>query len=205
MLAPQELTLYGKGFITAKPMPLAIGVLQGAVRSAGHSISSFDLSTALENETHPDEWKALYDIDGVLQSLKRGGDGPLCDRLDQMLDATNVAFCDAAGISLGANNSIFEMHAGILLAARIIARFGKRVVMGGANVDHLLSYDWMYKPLIDAVLDLGVTLLAGPGDESLPGFLESIPAHSLPGAVRLINGRPVRNPVSPPRLRLPGF
>ena len=79
LLAPQELTLYGKGFNTARPMPLAIGVLQGAVRNAGHSISSFDLSTVLQHEKQPDAWEALYDVDGVLQSLRQGGEGPLCE------------------------------------------------------------------------------------------------------------------------------
>ena len=205
LLAPQELTLYGKGFNTARPMPLAIGVLQGAVRNAGHSISSFDLSTPLQHETHPDAWEVLYDVDGVLQSLRQGGEGPLCDRMDRLLDATDVASCDVAGISIGANNSIFEMHAGMLLATRIIARYGKRVVMGGANADHLLSYAWMYQPLIDAVLALGVTLLVGPGDESLPMLLDGQPAACLPGAVRLADGVAVRNPVSPPSFVRPDF
>ena len=205
LLAPQELTLYGAGFNTARPMPLAIGVLQGALRRAGHSVSSFDLSAGLQDESDPDAWKALYDVDQVLTSLKQGGEGPLCHRLDRMLDATDITRCDAAGISIGANNSIFEMHAGMLLAARIRARFQKRVALGGANVDHLLSYEWMYKPLIDAILGLNVTLLAGPGDESLPRFLENEPAQRLPGAVRLESGRIVRNPVSPAQLRMPGF
>lgn len=205
LLAPQELTLYGAGFALARPMPLAIGVLQGALRRAGHSVSSYDLSTALQEELCPDAWKALYDVDGVLQSLKRGGEGALCDRLDRLLDATNVAGCDAAGLSLGANNSIFEIHAGLLLAARIRARYGKRVALGGANADHLLSYEWMYRPLLETLPQLGVTLLAGPGDESLPMFLEGKPERELPGAVRWENGRPMRNPVSPPSFVRPDF
>lgn len=205
LLAPQELTLYGAGFNLAKPIPLAIGVLQGALRSAGHSVSSYDLSTALQDEPCPEEWKALYDVDSVLQSLKRGGEGVLCNRLDRLLDATNVAHCDVAGISLGANNSIFEMHAGMLLAARIIARHGNRVALGGANADHLISYYWIYKPLVEAVLGLGATLLVGPGDKSLPMFLEGKPEDWLPGAVRLVNGCPVRNPVSPPSFVCPDF
>ncbi len=205
LLAPQELTLYGKGFNLARPMPLALGVLQGALRHAGHCVSAYDLSTALQHEPNPDAWNALYDVNGVLESLKHGGEGPLCQRLDTLLDATDVAACDAAGISLGANNSIFEIHAGMLLAARIIARYGKRVAMGGANADHLLSYDWMYRPLLEAVLGLGVTLLVGPGDESLPMFLEGEPVETLPGAVRLVDGHPVRNPVSPPSFVCPDF
>ncbi len=205
LLAPQELTLYGGGFTLARPMPLAIGVLQGALRRAGHSVSSYDLSTALQEDPQPDAWKALYDVDAVLQSLKRGGEGVLRDRLDRLLDATDVAGCDAAGISLGANNSIFEIHAGMLLAARIRARYGKRVAIGGANADHLLSYEWMYSPLLEAVSELGAALLVGPGDESLPMFLEGKPADRLPGAVRWADGRPVRNPVSAPSFVCPDF
>ena len=204
LLAPEEYALYG-GYIQARPLPLALGVLQGALRAAGHSVSSYDLSPAIERESSPEDWMALYDVEGVLQSLRHGGEGPLCPHMDALLDATDIADCDAAGVSIGANSSIFEMHAGLLLAARIIARYGKRVAVGGANADHLMQFFWMYRPLVETVMGLGVTLLVGPGDESLPGFLEGAPPEKLPGAVRLMDGAPVRNPVSPPSFICPDF
>lgn len=205
LLAPEEFALFGGGYIQARPLPLVLGVLQGALRAAGHRVSSYDLSPALEREPSPDQWLALYDVDGVLKSLRRGGEGPLRARIDALLDATDVAESDAAGVSVGANSSIFEMHAGLLIAARIIARYGKRVAVGGANADHLMQFLWMYRPLVEAALGMGVTLLVGPGEASLPGFLEGVPLDQLPGAVRLTDGDPARNPVSPPSFIRPDF
>ena len=205
LLAPEEYALFGGGYIQARPLPLALGVLQGALRAAGHVVSSYDLSPALEREPSKDQWLALYDVDGVLDSLGRCGDGPLRARIDALLDATDVASSDAAGVSFGANSSIFEIHAGLLIAARIIARFGKRVAVGGANADHLMQFLWMYRPLVEAALGMGVTLLVGPGEESLTGFLEGVPPERLNGAVRLTDGGPVRNPVSRPSFIRPDF
>jgi len=205
LLAPEEFSLYGGGYIQARPLPLALGVLQGALRAAGHGVSAYDLSPALEQEASLEDWLALYDVDGVLTSLKRGGEGALRARMDALLDETDVADSDAAGVSIGANSSIFEMHAGLLMAARIIARYGKRVAVGGANADHLMQFLWMYRPLVEAALQMGVTLLVGPGDDSLPRFLEGVPPERLPGAVRLAGGEPVRNPVSAPSFVRPDF
>ncbi|MDD3213380.1 MAG: radical SAM protein [Eubacteriales bacterium] len=205
LLAPEEYAFFGGGFIQARPLPLAIGVLQGALRAAGHCVTSFDLSPILERESDSEKWLFLYDVNGVLESLRHGGDGPLSSQLDALLDATDVETCDAAGVSIGANCSIFEMHTGLLLAARIISRYGKRVAVGGANADHLMQFSGMYHTLLKAVTELGVTLLVGPGDESLPAFLEGVPAESLPGAVRMENGVPLRNAVSKPSFICPDF
>ena len=51
LLAPEEFALYGGGYIQARPLPLALGVLQGALRSAGHDVSAYDLSPSLRRRT----------------------------------------------------------------------------------------------------------------------------------------------------------
>lgn len=205
LLAPEEYAFFGGGFIQARPLPLAIGVLQGALRAAGHSVTSFDLSPMLERESFSAEWLSLFSVDSVIESLRHGGEGPLSAQLDKLLDATDVVLCDAAGVSIGANSSIFEMHTGLLLAARILSRFGKRVAVGGANVDHLTQFFWMYQPLLEAVLDLGITLIVGPGEESLPAFLAGEPTEKLPGAISIVNGQLMRIPVSKPSFICPDF
>ncbi|MFH1880515.1 MAG: radical SAM protein [Bacillota bacterium] len=205
ILAPEEYALYKSNYIQARPLPLALGVLQGALRAAGRRVSSFDMSPVLENDADPEGWKAVYDADAVLHSLLNGGEGPLQMRIDALLDTTDVADCDAAGVSWGANNSIFEMHTGLLLAARIMARYGKRVAVGGSNTDHVMQFAWMYRPLIEAAVRMGVTLLVGPGDQSLPLFLEGAEAETLPGAVQWVKGQAVRSAVSAPSFVCPDF
>ncbi len=200
LLAPEEFALYGSGYIQARPLPLALGVLQGALRAAGHDVSAYDLSPALERESSPEEWLALYDVDGVLESLGRGGDGALRERIDALLERRTSPL-RRGGRVLRREQLHLEMHAGYG-SPRGSSRATISRRLGGANADHLMQFRWMYRPLSGA---LKMRRAVSGEYASLKRFLEGVPLERLPGAVRLTGGEAVRNPVSRPSFVRPDF
>jgi hypothetical protein len=204
LLAPEEYALYGGGYIQARPLPLALGVLQGALRAAGHRVSAYDLSPAIEAERDPRAWLALYDLDGVLESLGRAGKAR-CAR-DWTRSSTRRTSPIATRRAVDRRKLLHLRNACGISAGRADhrtlwqARGRRRRERGPPDAVYLdvQAADRGY-------LQARRHIPGRPGDESLPSFLEGVGIERLPGAVRLEGGEPVRNPVAAPSFVRPDF
>lgn len=207
LITPEEQAIYGDRFIHARPVPLLAGVLQAGIRSEGYSVATYDLTMAAATvEQDYQKWLPLYDTEHVLTVLKREASFLADGILERLLDNKGLETCDYAGISLGSNNSIFEIHTGFLLADMIKRKYQKPVMIGGINVDYLLQFSGMFDSLWKIVLQQFDCILDGPGERSISALLAGKNGQTIPGSVIMgPDGTPQKTPVEPPSFICPDF
>jgi radical SAM superfamily enzyme YgiQ (UPF0313 family) len=202
-------------YLSSNIPPLAIGILQGFLRSKGLSVTSWDLNgrlRKLSDTISRSEWILLYDKDAVSSYLGGAPDSSFDRKIEQLIDGICFEQADIIGISVGSNFSFFEIHFSLLLGKYVKARFGKPVVFGGDNLQYLWQFRSEFDFLWRQIIANFEYLFVGPGEKSFYRLIERLNGDSnasryadLPGAVITRDDSIACNEFDEPTLFRPDF
>ena len=187
-----EKRTYGK-------ISLALGIIAGYLKTQGKTYSLYDLDLVFKDRIFTEEEKKkislIYQGDRVINYLL-GKEDKDFDQLASFFLRDFTFDSRAYGVSLGADFSLFQIHQGLILAKYIQKETGKKVIVGGNNVDYLYIYKDFYKDLLIAMVKGLDYVLRGPGEITICQIInqENIDRKILPGLIRLSEERIINNP-----------
>jgi radical SAM superfamily enzyme YgiQ (UPF0313 family) len=209
MLTPNETAFLPLGYITSPPLSLAY--LSTALREQGFEPEMVDLrcqlNSILDAGTVRDKLSFLFEKQRILNYISQDdADEDIDSLLFDLLSGYNFADYLAVGISMGADNSLFEIHFSLIIGAYIKRHYNKMIILGGLNVTILYAFRREYKELWVAMLKRFKYIIKGPGERAL---LELLDGHrnpkSINGLVYGENGHVKANPEFAPIILRPDF
>jgi radical SAM superfamily enzyme YgiQ (UPF0313 family) len=209
MLTPSEMSFLPLGFVTSPPLSLAY--LSSSLKEHGFATELVDLRYELNGMLDPKDARRklafIFDKQRVLSYISQDDQDDAIDSLlFDLLAGYSISDYHAVGISMGADNSIFEMHFSLIIGAYIKKHHNITVILGGINITILYSYRNEYKELWAAMLKRFKYIVKGPGEQSLLAILDGRGnPKSLNGLVHDEGGAITANPEHAPVPLRPDF
>jgi len=216
LLSPQEQAFTPELCFTLPPM--ALGVLSRRLKESGYATELADLNFSIRQNSalyDRERYRFLYDKQKTLDYINGAPDPEIDQLMETFLGPLEPQNCHAAGISVGADFSFFQIHFGFIIGMYLKQKYNLTVVFGGNNINFLYMFQDQFSELWRCVLENFDLVIRGPGESVILRALEIARDENadkrkksfqeLPGAVYLENDTVKANPENKPLVTSPDF
>jgi radical SAM superfamily enzyme YgiQ (UPF0313 family) len=171
---------------------LGFGVLSSYLREKGLEVSMYDLNTILSRKFGQHEIKSKFEIffdkKTVFDYLNGESNREADDVLARLLEDIDVDRFDSYGISVGADYSFLQIHAGFMLGKYLENNYGKPVLFGGNNISLIYIFRDMFNDLWQVILKNFCYIIKGAGERTILDIISALNENLDDSTINKING-----------------
>lgn len=211
LLAPSEEGFLYPDKVSMLHLSLALGNLSGYLNEKGITTYLHDLNSEVSSkfDAKSSLFVNFYNADLVHDYL-RGLNNVFDTCCEKLLSEVDIGEIDSFGISVGADYSLMQVHAGLVLGHYIKKYYKKEIFIGGNNISFIYIFPDVFRELWDVAMESLPFIINGPGEETLAQLINQInqdtPMEDLMkinGLIRKVDGRPVSNKENQPKVIQP--
>lgn len=165
--APSEKGFHYPKAISMLHLSLGFGVIAGYLRENSIEVEIHDLDRDLSQKVMKEEFECFFEVNTVLDYIK-GRENPQVDGIfNKLLEGIDIESFDSVGVSIGADYSLMQIHAGLMLGVFVKRVYGKTVFVGGNNVSFLYIFKDVFSELMEAALETLPYIIKGAGERAI--------------------------------------